>query len=108
MSRVVSIRTTQKICPIRGHAGHGKVCGTPGYGWSGPDATEVLFSVDGASWSRWEPNEFGLGGTRDFPEEHMGDVSVVGVGDDFVVLQHQIWGEETQSFTRTLWVGTIE
>jgi hypothetical protein len=30
------------------------------------------------------------------------------LGSDFVVLQHQIWDEETQSLVRTLWVGTIE
>jgi hypothetical protein len=81
--------------------------GIPSSGWWGPDATELLFSVDGTNWNRWEPTEFGLGGTHDSPGDHMGDVSVVGVGSDFVVLQHQMWDEETQSLVRTLWVGTI-
>jgi hypothetical protein len=82
--------------------------GTPSYGWRGPDATELLFSVDGTNWSRWEPTEFGTGGSHDSPGEHMGDVWVVGVGDDFVVLQHRLWNDETQSHKQTLWVGTFE
>jgi hypothetical protein len=82
--------------------------GIPSSGWWGPDATELLFSADGTNWSRWEPAEFGLGGSHDSPGDHMGDVSVVGVGSDFVVLQHQTWDEETQSLIRTLWVGTTD
>lgn len=82
--------------------------GTPSYGWWGPDATELLFSVDGTNWSRWEPTEFGIGGSHDSPGEHMGDAWVVGAGDDFVVLQHRLWNDETQSHKQTLWVGTIE
>jgi hypothetical protein len=81
--------------------------GTPSSGWWGPDATELLFSVDGTNWNRWEPSEFDIGGSHDSPGNHMGDVSVVGVGSDFVVLQHEVWDDETQNSIGTLWVGTI-
>jgi len=64
--------------------------GTPSYGWWGPDA--------------WEPTEFDLGvsdGERHFA------VSVVGAGDDFVVVQHRGWDESSESPSHSLWVGTI-
>jgi len=73
--------------------------GSPSIGWSGPDATELLYSVDGTSWNRWEPAEFAIGGSRESQGEHAGDAWVVGVGDDFVVVQVRDAG------TSSLWVG---
>jgi hypothetical protein len=81
--------------------------GTPSYGWQGPDATEVLFSVDGTSWNRWEPTEFGIGGSHESSGGHSGDAWVVGVGKDFVVIQQREWNESSQTSAHSLWVGKV-
>lgn len=68
----------------------------------GPGTIEVFLSVDGTSWSRWEPSEFGPGEAR---------ARIVGVGDDFVVIQ--IDHDETPSDgsvnpeSYSFWVGTL-
>lgn len=81
--------------------------GSPSYGWWGPDAKELLFSVDGTVWNRWEPTEFEIGGRRDEGGEHLGNAWVAGVGDNFVVLQHRQWDEATNTPLNSLWVGTL-
>jgi hypothetical protein len=80
--------------------------GSPSYGWWGPDAKELLFSVDGTNWNRWEPTEFSFGGGNE-PGEHEGAVWVTGVGDNFVVLQHRSWDEASNTASNSLWVGTL-
>jgi hypothetical protein len=81
--------------------------GTPSYGWWGPDATELLFSVDGTNWNRWEPTEFDFGGPRESSEKRSGDVWIVGVGSDFVVVQLRKWDESSASASYSLWVGRL-
>jgi hypothetical protein len=80
--------------------------GTPSYGWWGPDATELLFSVDGTNRNRWEPSEFSMGGGRE-SGKHQGDAWITGVGDNFVVLQHRQWDESSSNSLDSLWVGTL-
>ncbi|MGI9584842.1 MAG: hypothetical protein ACR2N7_04565 [Acidimicrobiia bacterium] len=60
--------------------------------WQGPATIEMLLSVDGTSWSRWEQPEFG-------PAVR---ASIVGVGDDFVVIQVR---DDLES--DSLWVGRL-
>jgi hypothetical protein len=80
------------------------VIGTPTHDYTqGPGVTgeiEVLLSVDGTSWNRWEPSEFG---------ENPGwaRVSIVGIGDDFVVIQIYTWDAFRENASRSIWVGTI-
>jgi len=62
-------------------------------------AIEVLLSVDGTSWNRWEPSEFGQNPGRT-------ETSIVGVGDDFVVIQVRQW-DANENASQSLWVGTI-
>lgn len=81
--------------------------GSPAFGWGGPDATELLFSVDGTNWNRWEPTEFSIGVSHESPGEHVGAARIVGVGDDFVVLQHTRWDADTDTTIVTLWVGRV-
>jgi hypothetical protein len=73
--------------------------GTP---LGGSDATDILFSVDGTSWNRWEPTEFDL----DYSDGSLG-FWVVGAGDDFVVVQHQWWDGSSESPSYSLWVGMV-
>jgi hypothetical protein len=82
--------------------------GSPGYGWRGPDATELLFSTDGTAWNRWEPTEFEIGGPRSEGSEHFGDAWVVGTGVDFVVMQRR--GPDATSIddSLSLWVGRVQ
>jgi len=81
--------------------------GSPSYGYAGPDATELLYSVDGTSWNRWGPAEFDIGGSRESQGEYAGDAWIVGVGSDFVVVQLREWDEASASLTGSLWVGTV-
>jgi hypothetical protein len=81
--------------------------GTPSSGWWGPDATELLFSVDGTSWNRWEPVEFDIGSDPSTGERR-GSVRIVGIGQEFIVVEHEKWDDDVQVTIRTLWVGTIE
>ena len=81
--------------------------GTPtnaGSWGGGPSATEILFSVDGATWNRWEPTEFSIG---DSDGGYAGVAWVVGAGDDFVVVQHRGWDESSESDSYSLWVGVV-
>ena len=62
------------------------------FGLVGLVADEILFSEDGATWNRWNPTEI---------DPEAGDLYMVGIADDFVVLQ--------QGFRETavLWIGTL-
>jgi hypothetical protein len=68
-------------------------------GPEGASAEEILFSSDGSTWNRWKPPEFDPG---EFEE-----LFVVGMGDDFFVVQqrHYHTADETPSYT--MWVGTL-
>lgn len=58
----------------------------------GASADEILFSEDGTTWNRWNPPEL---------DPEAGNLRVVGIADDFVVLQ-QGWLD-----TSVLWIGTL-
>jgi len=74
--------------------------GTPTYGWEDPGKMEILFSADGTNWSRWEPVEFGQGDAQ-------AEAWILGVGNDFVVVQLREWDEASASSINSLWVGTV-
>lgn len=59
-------------------------------GGAAPD--EILFSADGTTWNRWNPTEF---------DPRAGRLHMVGVADDFVVLQ------QGGADTAFLWIGTL-
>jgi hypothetical protein len=82
--------------------------GSPSYGWRGPDATELLFSTDGTAWNRWEPPEFEIGGPRQAGGERLGSAWVVGVGDDFVVMQRRGPNATSIDDSLSLWVGQVQ
>lgn len=62
----------------------------------GGGRTKILFSADGTTWNRWNPPEFGP------PNQSV--LYLVGVGDDFVVLER--YGE-SESYPGSLWVGKL-
>jgi hypothetical protein len=74
--------------------------GTPTYGRMPSFGLEVLLSIDGRSWNLWRPSEFGQNG---------GDAAtrIVGVGDDFVVIQVREWDASGESASDSLWVGRL-
>jgi hypothetical protein len=74
--------------------------GTPTYGWEAPGEMEILLSVDGTSWNRWLPSEFGQ-------VDAQAEASIVGVGDDFVVLQLTERDESFETPSLSLWVGSL-
>jgi hypothetical protein len=83
--------------------------GTPWHNYTkGPGVTEeveLLLSVDGTSWNRWQPTEFGK-------NPGWANVSIIGMGDDFVVIQMYTWDASTENGccenrSHSLWVGTI-
>jgi len=74
--------------------------GTPTHGWEEPGEMEVLLSIDGTSWNRWEPSEFGQ-------NAGWAEAWIVGVGDDFVVIQVREWDAANENTSYGLWVGTI-
>ena len=75
--------------------------GTPTYGWEEPVGTiEVLLSTDGTSWNRWKPSEFGQ-------NAGWAEAWIVGIGDDFVVIQVHEWDASNENESYGLWVGTI-
>ncbi len=57
-------------------------------------ADEILFSEDGTTWNRWNPPEL---------DPEAGLLWVVGIGDDFIVLQQQGRGLDNG----VLWVGRL-
>jgi hypothetical protein len=64
----------------------------------GAIAEEVLFSSDGSTWNRWDPPEFG-------PED--GRLFVVGMGDDFFVVQQGYCNPASETPSCSLWVGRL-
>jgi hypothetical protein len=83
--------------------------GTPWHDYTrGPGVTEeveLLLSVDGTSWTRWEPSECGK-------NPGWANVSIVGMSDDFVVIQMSTWEATTENgccenSSHSLWIGTI-
>jgi hypothetical protein len=59
-------------------------------------ADEILFSEDGTTWNVWNPPEID-------PED--GYLTIVGIADDFIVLQQDRWIEDVED--AVLWIGTL-
>jgi hypothetical protein len=100
--------TPQELIPATGMDGMGGVwVGDFGLFGMQRKGGDVLFSEDGTTWNRWNPTESEDGKTwnRWNPTEidqEAGILSMVGIGDDFIVLRQEFRGEDA-----FLWVGTL-
>jgi len=63
-----------------------------------PLPRQILFSEDGTTWNRWNPTEID-------PAPEAGHLTIVGIADDFIVLQQDRYLEDVEN--AVLWVGTL-
>lgn len=74
--------------------------GTPTYGWEEPGKMEILLSLDGTTWNRWQPDEFGT-------VDGQAEAWIVGIGDDFVVLQVTELDDSGAFSGPSMWIGRL-